>query len=233
MGTVAAGMRTTGVDLVPNSKALNTVSGSVDIVNPMGGTATSVVLVVEATFNDTLKRGEVPPGLRAPPTGPPSIKGTFTIADVPDGKYVALAAFENDGLVRDPDLTIGGTQINHITIPGTAMPLPQFKITGALAVYSPGANDIPDVATSPVTFKWQDDSSEGKYTLDVFDSHGNEVWGPIDVPSVSGSNTVTQPYGGPPLTKGGYYQFRASSWNKALTTPISQTEDLRGVFIAP
>src|SRR5205823_2027263 len=66
MGTVTAGMRTSGVDLSPNTKALTTVMGGVNIVNPMGGTATSVVLVVESTFNDVLQRGEVPPGLRAP-----------------------------------------------------------------------------------------------------------------------------------------------------------------------
>jgi hypothetical protein len=39
-------------------------------------------------------------------------------AGVPDGKYVALAAFENDGLVRDPDTSIGGTQIVHLTVSG-------------------------------------------------------------------------------------------------------------------
>ena len=196
----------------------------------MGGTGTSVVLVVESTFNDMLKRGEVPPGLRAPKSGPPTLTNTFMIEGVPDGKYVALAAFENDGLVRDPDTNIGGTQINHITIPGTAMPLPSFKITGALAVISPGAADVPDVAAAPVTFKWQDDSSEDAYTLDVFDSHGAEVWGPINLPSVSGGN-VTAAYGGPALTGGQYYQFRATSMKKGV--PISQTEDLRGVFIAP
>src|SRR5207237_9418094 len=111
------------------------------------------------------------------------------------------------------------------------MPLTSFKITGALAVISPGAGDVPDVAAAPLTFKWQDDSSEDMYTLDVLDSHGTEVWGPITLPSVNGGASVTEVYAGPPLTSGQYYQFRSTSWKRG--TPISQTEDLRGVFIAP
>jgi hypothetical protein len=230
MGTVTAGMRTTGIDLVANQKALNTVSGTLEIVNPMMGDDTTVVLVLEATFNDLLKRGEVPPGLRAPQAGGARISKDWSIPNVPDGRYVTLAAFENDFLVRDPDTNIGGTQINHIMVPGTPMPLPGFKITGALATISPGANDVPDSVPGIPTFKWQDDSSEDKYTLDLFDQHGNQVWGPIDVPSVSGSSEVSMVYAGPALTPGTYYQFRATSWKRGV--PLSQTEDLKGVFIS-
>lgn len=51
------------------------------------------------------------------------------------------------------------------------------------------------------------------------------------MPGVSGSKTVEVPYEGPALTPGFYYQFRAISL-KDPDTAISQTEDLRGVFIA-
>ena len=39
---------------------------------------------------------------------------------------------------------------------------------------------------------------------------------------------------GPDLEKGMYYQFRATSWREpgGTPTPISQTEDLKGVFFA-
>ena len=95
---------------------VGSVSGSVSIVNAPGGSMTSVVLVVASTFNEAMKRGEVPPGLRAPKAGVPSVSGAFAIDGVPDGNYVVLAAFENDSLVRDPDTSIGGTQIQRVQI---------------------------------------------------------------------------------------------------------------------
>ena len=102
---------------------------------------TSVVLVVASTFNAAWARGEVPPGLRAPGLGSPSVSGAFTITDVPDGDYVVLAAFENDNLVRDPDTAIGGTQIQRVTLgPASrqvALPA-SFKITEALAIDASG-----------------------------------------------------------------------------------------------
>src|SRR5262249_25505971 len=80
---VNGGARTAPVDLTAGGTGLGSVSGSVNIVNPGMGNATSVVLVVDATFNDVLKRGEVPPGLRAPKTGAPSITNAFQIDGVP------------------------------------------------------------------------------------------------------------------------------------------------------
>ena len=226
-----AGAALTGVDLIALSTPLGSVSGQVDIVNAPGGSMTSVVLVVESTFSDVLKRGDVPPGLRAPKSGPPSITGAFTIDGVPDGKYVALAAFENDGLVRDPDTSIGGTQIQHITVAGAPLPLSaSFKVTAALGVVSPGAADVPDKVSGTPTFVWDDDSSEDGYTIELFDTNGVKVWENTMVPRVTGAPTVSVTYGGPALTAGGYYQFRATSIKGGV--PISQTEDLRGVFQA-
>lgn len=80
-----------GVDLLQSSDALGTVAGSVNIVNAPGGSATSVVLVVRSTFSDTFVRGEVPRGLRSPLAGVPNVSGSFSIAGVPEGEYVALA----------------------------------------------------------------------------------------------------------------------------------------------
>lgn len=231
---ITAGQQTADVVLAVSNSPLGSVSGNVSLVNAPGGSKTSVVLVVAATFNAVLQRGDVPPGLRAPRTGVPSVSGAFTIGDVPDGTYKVLAAFENDGLVRDPDPNIAGTQIVEVTVNGNATQIPTtFKITGALAVASPGAGDRPEAVSGTPTLSWADDSSEDFYTVEVFDTTGNTVWSDGAVPSVSGSPTVSVVYGGPALELGRTYQFRATSWRDAqgVPGPISHTEDLRGVFI--
>jgi hypothetical protein len=48
---------------------------------------------------------------------------------------------------------------------------------------------------------------------------------------VSGSKTVEVVYEGPALEPGLLYQFRATSI-KGGGSPLSRTEDLRGVFVA-
>jgi hypothetical protein len=195
----------------------------VNIVNAPGGSQTSVVLVVDDTFNAALERGDVPKGLRAG-----GVTGAFSVKGVPDGRYAVLAAFENDGLVRDPDPNIAGTQIPHVTVAGGNVDAGNFKVTGALDVIAPGANAPEPVSGNP-TFSWKDDSSETGYTLVVFDSFGNKIWENNMIPSSKGSNPSV-PYMGPALMKGNFYQFRATSLK--MGSPISRTEDLKGVFIA-
>ena len=206
------------MNLAINDLAAGTVSGTVQIVNAPGGSKTSVILVVEGTFDENLARGEAPPGLRAPEAGlPPDVAGAYTITGVPEGRYVVLAAFENDGLVRDPDISIGGTSILHIQVTaGQTTTVDGFKVTEALAVLGPGA-DGPEQVT--------DDSSEDEYQISVFDAFGNEVWTATE-PRHTGDNPAV-PYGGP-LETGMYYQFRVTSMKNG--TPISRTEDLLGVF---
>jgi len=229
--SVTAGEAILEVNLTEADRPLSTVSGNIQIVNAPGGLATSVVLAIESTFVEDAARGEVPPGLRVG-----DVLGEFTFTDVPDGRYVVLAAFENDGLVRDPDQTIGGTRIVRIEVPdptaGNAVELPEgFKVTGALAVTSPGADGPEEVLTPTPTFIWQDDSSEEWYVIRVFDAFGNEIWSE-QLESVSGSETVSHTYAGPALEQGMFYQFRATSFREKTgqETAISATEDLMGVF---
>jgi hypothetical protein len=238
-----AGAPLTGVDLTASAEALGRITGSVNIVNAPGGSVTSVVLVVKSTFSETFVRGEVPRGLRTPLSGPPDVTGAFTIDNVPAGEYVVLAAFENDDLVRDPDPNIAGTQIVNVTMtaPGEDIALEtSFKVTEALAVIGPGV-DQPEAVSAPVTLRWADDSSEDFYTVVVYNAYGELVWCASDammaiacepnITGVSGSDEVSIEYGGP-LEAGMYYQFRATSWRipGGEPGPISQTEDLRGVF---
>jgi hypothetical protein len=105
---VAATKTTEGVELTKVGDAIASVSGSVTFVNPGSG-VTSVILAVKDTFDPDSAKGESPPGLKAE-----GVTGPFTIANVPNGTYIVLAAFDNDGLVRDPDTSIGGTgRSNH------------------------------------------------------------------------------------------------------------------------
>jgi len=212
--------------------ALPQVAGSVNIVNASGGSQTSVVLVPVSVYNTALERGPVPFGLRAPePPLAPEVSGAFGIDGVPPGTYKVLAAFENDSLVRDPDEGIAGTDIPEITVGDASLTVDQsFKITEALSVISPGA-ETPEVVDAVPTFVWADDSSEDAYQVVVFDAFGTNVWENLEVPRVTGADNVEVEYGGPPLTSGMYYQFRATSVKSG--SAISRTEDLRGVFVGP
>lgn len=220
---VSAGEMTANVQLSETDEPTSTVSGSISIVNGGGGSDTSVILVLEDTFIESVARGEAPPGLRAAP-----VSGGFTIEGVPNGRYVVLAAFENDRLVRDPDTSIGGTEIQHIEVTGGNVPVAgSFKVTGALAVVSPGAEGLESTSSNP-TFVWEDDSSEDEYLVVVYDAFGSSIWETTGNFDPGGNADATVEYAGPTLEPGMIYQFRATSIKDG--TPISSTEDLLGVF---
>jgi hypothetical protein len=223
--SVSADSNATGIDLSVAGTATAVVSGNVQIVNATGGAVTSVILAVESTFEEAVARGEAPPGLRAG-----EVSGAWSIAGVPDGRYVALAAFENDLLVRDPDTSIGGTELVRLSVEGADIVLSDgFKVTQALSVISPGAEE-PEEVTAPFELSWEDDSSEDTYDLSVFDALGNVTWQKPGIVGPRGSEPVVVNYEGPALEPGMFYQFRATSIKDGV--PISSTEDLRGVFIA-
>jgi hypothetical protein len=224
------------LDLALASDMPGSLTGQVSIVNGGGSSTTSVVAFVESTFDATTGRGIAPPGLRSPRTGAPNVSGSFSIDGVPPGHYVVVAAFENDGLVRDPDHCIAGTADVHVQISaGQAIATPTtFKITGALAVMAPGATMAEPVTGAP-TFKWADDSSEDQYLVEVFDSFGQRVW-MMTTPGVSGG-TPSLAYAGPALTPGMYYQWRVTSSKQKAggggQCELARSEDLRGLFYMP
>ena len=233
--SLGAGATEEGVELQASTEGLSTVGGSVNIVNAEGGLTTSVILALEATFNDDVKRGIAPAGLRAA-----DVSGAFMIEGVAPGRYVALAAFENDELVRDPDEGIAGTDIVHLTVEGDEpeVTLEQsFKVTQALAVTSPASSDeleVMDPGADP-TFTWVDDSSEDGYEVRIYDAFGRMVHEALDVPRVTGSTAVTYTWAGAELEPGMIYQLRAWSFREDRAggerSYISATEDLRGVFL--
>lgn len=220
---VKADETTGGVELNALGDATATVSGNVNIVNAPGGSVTSVILAVKDTFVATAARGEAPPGLRAV-----GVTGAFSIEGVPDGTYVVLAAFENDGLVRDPDVNIGGTAIVEVTVAGSDVALSDnFKVTGALEVFAP--TDGQSLSSAPA-FSFEDDSSEETYTVWLFDVLGNEVWKKEGIVGPKGNKPVDVTYDGDLslLKTKSFYQFRAVSIKAG--SAISATEDLKGVF---
>ncbi|MCA9652337.1 MAG: hypothetical protein H6712_14710 [Myxococcales bacterium] len=213
-----------------------TVSGSVVIADAQGGGQTSVVLVPTVTYVEALERGPVPAGLRAPaPPQAPSISSTFEITGVPAGSYTVLAGYENDALIRDPDASIAGTQVQQIAVArGATVELESaVRLTAALVLVGPGAEG-PELVDGAPTFSWEDDASEDRYSLVVRDARGDEVWRDDELPRVTGVSEVEVPYAGPALTSGMTYQFRVEAWrdNGGEPTVISRTEDLRGVFVA-
>jgi hypothetical protein len=216
------------VELTSSTSGLATVSGSLNIVDAAGGLSTSVLLVLASTFDSTTLRGEAPAGLRAG-----NVTGAYSITGVPPGKYVVLAAYENDQLVRDPDETIGGTAIVQIEVTGSDLTVSQgFKVTGALAVISPGANGVEAVSAATPVLKWEDDSSEDGYEIRIYDGLGNKVHEDKAVPRQTGSSTVSYTWTGASMTRGMIYQFRVVSYRDKTgkRTYISATEDLKGVF---
>jgi hypothetical protein len=225
------------VDLELADTGPSPVSGQIAIVDGGGATQTSIVLFIESTFDPLTGRGVTVPGLRAPRTGAPDVTGAFTIEGVPAGNYVVVAAFENDGLVRDPDVCIAGTDDVHIQVAAdTPLAIAEsFKITGALAIMTPGAMAAEAVTGTP-TFQWVDDSSEDQYLVELFDAYGQLVWMKTMAGVASGDASML--YDGDPLLSGMYYQFRVtSSAAGGGQTPQrcnrSRTEDLKGVFYMP
>lgn len=216
-----------GLEVKKIATGTATLSGNVQLVAGANGDGTSVVLVVESTFIESLGRGEVPPGLRAPEAGtPPTISGSWSIAGIPDGKYVVLAAFENDGNVRDPDPNISGTQIQRITVASGAITpavSPAFKVTAAVEIVSPGAEGVEDTSATP-TFTWKTHSNADAWELRVFDTLGVEIW----KTPFADKTIVSAAYAGPALTAGQFYQWRVTAMRRG--GPTSQTEELRGLF---
>ncbi|HEU0032064.1 MAG TPA: hypothetical protein VFQ53_15630 [Kofleriaceae bacterium] len=236
IGEATVNNATVELNLHLNDQAAGQIDGTVSIVDGGGASATSVIAFIESTFDPLTGRGVSVPGLRAPETGVPNISGAFSLPGTPPGNYVVVAAFENDGLVRDPDRCIAGTEDVHVTVaPGATVTAPTtFKITGALTVNSPGAVAAEPVTTVP-TFSWVDDSSEDQYIVELFDAFGQQVWTKT-IPGVSGSNPTLTYDGTAPLVSGMYYQWRVTSTRSTGGTTqcnISRSEDLKGVFFIP
>jgi hypothetical protein len=221
-GSAGAGATASGGNAGSAGNGGHTVSGNVQIVNPGSGTATSVILA-DPSFNPDVPSLVAPSGPKAE-----TVTGSWSIPNVPNGHYLVLVAWENDGLTLDPDASVGGTELVTIEVAGADVNAGSFKVTGALDVISPDGGDI--ISGSPM-FRWQDDSAEDHFELRLYDAVGSLVWQDLSVPGVSGSATVDAQYQGPPLYPATTHQFQVTSV-RADGTAISRTENLRGVFVS-
>lgn len=203
--TVAAtGTNPVTANLARSAVPTATVSGSVQFVSSTFWDLTSVLLVVDSTYDAARVRGIAPPGLKASGVTKGS---TWTITGIPDGRYRVLAAFETDYVVRDPS-DIGGTAVLEFQVvngvpllmDGTAAATLQgFKITGAVRLTAPladatgvcstssaplalpadpGALPVGGCTTTSATpsFAWMSYSSTDVYEVTVVDELGVTVW---------------------------------------------------------
>lgn len=219
------------VDLSVSDTATATATGT---LQPVGSNQpptldTSVILVVRSTYNPTIDRGEAPPGLVVSGLSAPA----WTLVGVPNGDYTVLAAFGNDGYVRDLS-GIGGTApVDVRVVGGTMTSAPgTFKITGAVsfAATNPitptsGMEGAVTIVTATPTFAWQAYPATKSYQIDVFDAFGSSIW----QTSLPASATQATYAGGTALVSGMTYQVRITAFDTG-GLQISRTEDLMGIF---
>ncbi len=233
--TLTLGSTPPAVDLTVKNTTTATIGGNL-IFNSGAATPTSVALVVQSTYSAVFDRGESPPALVVPVES----GSTYTLTGVPDGSFIALAAFGIDGDVRDLSGT-GNTAPVQVVIQDGALvgALGGFKLVGAIDLTSidgvtVGNGGIPiQLASATPTFVWAKApsySSAATFQADVFDAYGTTVWAHGQTGSGSGPYTAT--YGGAALQGGMYYQLRVKALDGA-GNQLSQTEDLKGVFFLP
>ncbi len=223
-----------------------TVSGSVQFTgqNLPADKTTSVILVVKSTFDSSIARGEAPPGLR---DGNVTTNG-FTIPGVPDGDYVVLAAFENDGMVRDVgqgstglyEVTVSGGAVTQVLLNGSVVAggAIGFKVTGAISLGAPftatydSAPWPADTATPQLT--WVAYPSTDHYDVTIVDELGTTVCTKTGIlgnaaTSFTWNSTDCSAAG---AQSGKYYQFVVKAFQTG-GAQASRSEDLKGVFYLP
>ena len=232
------------VDFVSDAVGLATVSGGLNIVAGASFTSTSVILVAESTYSALLKAGYMPLGLRDGTVT--SADTSFSIANVPPGRYVLLASFENDGLVRDPDTSIAGTDVRFVQVSDAGAvtvtsarseDLVSIKVTDPIGVVGPGATGL-EVVTAVPTFRWSKYPGVDHYEIRLFDAFGTLVYQDTAIAPQGGADPVVYDLvagsfvpaaASVSLASGMVYQFRVVAI-KTSGAPISSTEDLLGVF---
>jgi hypothetical protein len=218
-GVVVAGARKDGVDLAASGAASGALTGTLSYVAGAGtSTTTAVVLRLKSTR-------EVPPGLQVA-----AMNSTpYQLEKIPDGTYEVVAAYPNDQLVKDPDPGQAGTITPVVTFAGgNTVDVGSFKITTPVNMTAPDASA--KVGGNP-TFTWAAYPQTYQYKIEVFDSEGTPIWQPANI---DGGLTSLTYAGSVALQPGSYYQWRITSFaNPTGSTPvrpISQSEDLRGVW---
>jgi hypothetical protein len=156
----AAGTNPVTADLARSAVPTATVSGTVQFVSSTFWDYTSVLLVLDSTYDPARVRGLAPPGLKARNVTKGG-GGGWSISGIPDGHYRVLAAFETDYVVRDPS-DIGGAAVLEFEVVNgvpllmdggtSAATLEGFKITGAVRLTAPIADATGACSTSSAPY---------------------------------------------------------------------------------
>ncbi len=173
---VTQNTESTDNDIALTNDATGSISGTITFLATDNGEVD-----VALTHQET---GEVIPGLRVMTSS-----AAYTISNIPNGTYIANAAFENDTYVLDPDWVIKNG-LPEITLAGSAETL-DFSVTGSVELTSPtNAMDesIPvEINNATPDFTWVAYSSTSDYIIEVSDVNGNIIWGGF---SGSGNSTT-------------------------------------------
>lgn len=240
------------VNFAVSATAPYTLAGTVQFTGqnlPPAPQVTSVILAVKSTFSSMLHRGEAPPGLR---DGNVVSGGTgFSIPGVPDGDYVVLAAFENDGMVQDTgqgstgqyEAVISGGALAQVLLNGVAVSNKTiaFKVTGAVSLDTPftGAYDaVPWPASSNTpTLTWNAYPSADYYDVQVIDQLGNVACsktGILNTQPRSFTWSAADCSGAATAAGATWYQLIVKAYQLGATPVLaSRSEDLKGVFYTP
>ena len=204
---------------------LATVTGQVDIVSASGKSSAPVVLRISTT-------GDVVPGLKTlASSGTP-----FSITGAASGTFEAVAGWGNDGLVLDPDTTIGQNGYQVVTVLGTSPPgtaaLPDhFKVTDAVTIVGPGQSGDVSLVNGTPTFRWQKYPQAEFYVVRVWDGMSPDPTWIGDSRTTDMTNEQVAYPGTPALVSGYFYQWWVEAWTSTPTErQLSHSEEQLGIF---
>ena len=109
----------------------------------------------------------------------------YSLANIPNGSFIARATYKNDIRVMDPDRIAKFGEPVVIVSGGACTPSTlTFDITGPVTLNAPTnslSTTVPVVAPVKPTFQWTPYSSASDYVIEVMDaSTGQIVWGGFD-----------------------------------------------------
>jgi hypothetical protein len=200
-------------DIHRDARGTATVRGTVT-----GGGGAHVALFVASTYDPATGKGVLPAGFDVAS----GADGGFSIAGVPEGRYLVLASPGLDGLTpaaAPPIIDVAA---------GVDYQVPEIRLRSAVTLVGPGASG-PELVSAAPTLAWHDRPEDDGYRITVVTSVGTTIWQDQIARQTS---DPTVPYGGT-LTAGTFYRFRVDALD--LTGQVSATsEDLSGIFyVAP
>lgn len=185
---VQAYLSTYNSNVVPASVTSNTATTGINIDLQKTGNATLTGSIrnlsidnkdVDITLVHPITK-ETIPGLTTT-----SSNLAYTLANIPNGTFIARATYKNDMRVMDPDriakfgeptITVSGGTCNPSTL--------TFDVTGPVTLNAPSnplTTTVPVATSNKPTFQWTAYPSTSDYVIEVMDaSTGQVVWGGFD-----------------------------------------------------